>query len=419
MFKNAVCYLVTPGFRLDPEMLARYPARPCSANEGRTVGFAVPCDHSTAELAHHVAGYTLICLESEDRLLPGSVVAEEVELRAIALEKQQGYKPGRKQMKEIKERVIEELLPKAFTQKRRTLGVFAGQYFIVDTSSPARAEMMIEALRHALDALPLSLIQTRKPITGEMIQWLLGSTPWGLTVDDFVELEKAEPGKPTIAYNRTTLDESDMRRRIQDSYVPRKIGVTLGDRLSFKVDDSLHLKQLVALELMQADKRHQDATAKDMAESFDADITIMVGELVSTYNFLINDLGGLAEAEEPDLLTTSNIPNTAQPEDSDDDLYMEAVAVVLKTGRASISTVQRHLHIGYNRAARLIEDMEHGGIVSAMGSSGSRKLLVDRQSMTAVATAMQGLHDMANKDGTTITLEHNGEVLATFGKEAA
>ncbi len=375
MFKNAIAYLLTPGFRLDPEMLARRPARPCSANEGRTMGFAPPCSHSTAELAHHVAGHTMICLETEDRLLPGSVVAEEVESRAIDLEKQQGYKPGRKQMSELKQRVTEELLPKAFTQKRRTLGVFAGQYFIVDTSSPARADMMIETLRSVLDALPLALIQTENRITGRMIEWLLGSLPWGLTVDDFVELEKAEPGKPAIAYKRTTLDESDMRRRISDAYVPRKIGVTLNDRLSFKVDDSLHLKQLVALELMQKDQRHQNDQAEDMAQAFDADVALMVGEVVATYNFLIAHLGGLAEPEQ-DLLTTPN--NPAQPEDSEDDLYMEAAAIVIKNQRPSISFVQRHLRIGYNRAARLIEDMENDGIVSTMDSSGSRKVLWSR-----------------------------------------
>lgn len=416
MFKNAISYLVTPGFRLDPEMLSRRPARPCAANEGRTMGFAAPCDHSTAELAHHVAGHTLICLETEDRLLPGSVVAEEVEQRAVDLEKLQGYKPVRKQMRELKERVTEELLPKAFTQKRRTLGVFAGQFFIVDTSSPARADMMIEALRSVLDALPLSLIQTEKRITGEMIQWLLGTTPWGLTVDDFVELEKAEPGKPAIAYKRTTLDESDMRRRIADAYVPRKIGVTLGDRLSFKVDDSLHLKQLVALELMQKDQRHQNDQAEDMAQAFDADVALMVGELVVTMNYLINELGGLTEPEK-DLLTTPN--NPAQPEDSDDDLYLEAAAIVIKNQRASISFVQRHLRIGYNRAARLIEDMEKAGIVSAMDGSGSRKVLVTADAMKVASQALRELDEMAKADGTTITLEHHGEVLATFGKEAA
>ncbi|HOY69757.1 MAG TPA: DNA translocase FtsK 4TM domain-containing protein [Methylotenera sp.] len=59
-----------------------------------------------------------------------------------------------------------------------------------------------------------------------------------------------------------------------------------------------------------------------------------------------------------------------------DPLYDEAVAIVLKTRRASISAVQRQLRIGYNRAARLIEDMERAGLVSAMQSNGNREVLV-------------------------------------------
>ena len=59
-----------------------------------------------------------------------------------------------------------------------------------------------------------------------------------------------------------------------------------------------------------------------------------------------------------------------------DALYDEAVAIVMKTRRASISLVQRHLRIGYNRAARLIEAMEAAGLVSAMQSNGNREVLV-------------------------------------------
>jgi S-DNA-T family DNA segregation ATPase FtsK/SpoIIIE len=59
-----------------------------------------------------------------------------------------------------------------------------------------------------------------------------------------------------------------------------------------------------------------------------------------------------------------------------DPMYDQAVEVVLKTRRASISLVQRHLKIGYNRAARLVEDMEKAGLVSAMSGSGQREILV-------------------------------------------
>ncbi|WP_338849645.1 DNA translocase FtsK 4TM domain-containing protein [Massilia sp. W12] len=59
-----------------------------------------------------------------------------------------------------------------------------------------------------------------------------------------------------------------------------------------------------------------------------------------------------------------------------DNMYDQAVAVVLKNRKASISLVQRHLRIGYNRAARLLEQMETSGIVSAMQSNGNREILV-------------------------------------------
>ena len=58
-----------------------------------------------------------------------------------------------------------------------------------------------------------------------------------------------------------------------------------------------------------------------------------------------------------------------------DPLYDQAVQVVLQNKRASISLVQRHLRIGYNRAARLLEDMEKAGLVSSMQSNGNREIL--------------------------------------------
>jgi S-DNA-T family DNA segregation ATPase FtsK/SpoIIIE len=62
-----------------------------------------------------------------------------------------------------------------------------------------------------------------------------------------------------------------------------------------------------------------------------------------------------------------------------DPMYDQAVEVVLKNRKASISLVQRHLKIGYNRAARLVEDMEKAGMVSAMSSSGQREILVPQR----------------------------------------
>ena len=59
-----------------------------------------------------------------------------------------------------------------------------------------------------------------------------------------------------------------------------------------------------------------------------------------------------------------------------DPMYDQAVAIVLQTRRPSISLVQRHLRIGYNRAARLIEQMERAGLVSPMQTNGNREVLI-------------------------------------------
>jgi S-DNA-T family DNA segregation ATPase FtsK/SpoIIIE len=83
---------------------------------------------------------------------------------------------------------------------------------------------------------------------------------------------------------------------------------------------------------------------------------------------------GILEAVEDDL--DAMLGGEGGGDDEADPLYDQAVEVVLKTRRPSISLVQRHLRIGYNRAARLIEQMERSGLVSSMGSNGNREVIV-------------------------------------------
>jgi DNA segregation ATPase FtsK/SpoIIIE, S-DNA-T family len=96
--------------------------------------------------------------------------------------------------------------------------------------------------------------------------------------------------------------------------------------------------------------------------------------------------GGLPDASEPgsavgfgglsQTLAEAGVDAEADP------LYDSAVAIVLKNKRASISLVQRHLKIGYNRAARLLEQMENARLVSSMDGKGAREILVSSPSVT-------------------------------------
>ena len=299
MFKNCTAYRVTPGFRFDADLLGRRPARDCGALETSSDGFTEPCEHSTAGLIHSVGGYQVIAWQTEDKILPGSVISDEVEERAEELEKSQGFKPGRKQMKDLKTQVIEDLLPKAFVQKRRTLAVLGGGYFIIDTSSPARADDFLEAIKLSHDTIPFKMVRPQSSAPNTVSSWMIGGeTPESLSIDSDAVLTLPTEGKPQIHYARINLDDKDVIRRVSDGYRPTKIGLTFDARLSFVLNDKLQLTRLRWLDIVTLQVAEE---AKDMQQLFDSEVLMSAAELVRLLDYLVECMGGEAEPADGDL----------------------------------------------------------------------------------------------------------------------
>jgi recombination associated protein RdgC len=113
-----------------------------------------------------------------------------------------------------------------------------------------------------------------------------------------------------------------------------------------------------------------EAEATPDADMFANDFVIMAGTLTQMVGELVESLGGVREQEE----------DLADMAEADDDLLDKAQKIVIENGRASISLVQRHLRIGYNRAARLLEALQGRGVVSAEDSStGMRRVLATEE----------------------------------------
>ena len=119
-FNNAQIYKLPTAWNIDraalEEQLGRKPFVRCPSNQPQSRGWLSP--RGDGALVYAQNRQWLIALCTEQRLLPSSVVNDEVKERAEAIEAQQGYAPGRKQLRELKERVTEELLAKAFTRRR-------------------------------------------------------------------------------------------------------------------------------------------------------------------------------------------------------------------------------------------------------------------------------------------------------------
>ncbi len=105
----------------------------------------------------------LVTLRAEKKLLPATVVNQVAKARAQEIEEQQGYKPGRKQMKEIKERVTDELLPKAFSIYRDTRVWIdpVNRWLVIDAAASASADEVLGLLAKSIDPFPWKACTSR------------------------------------------------------------------------------------------------------------------------------------------------------------------------------------------------------------------------------------------------------------------
>ena len=297
-FKNLQIYRLPTPWNIElakfDELLSRAPFNRCPSNEPLSKGWISP--RRDDSLVFSLGGQWLIALAVEQRLLPSSVVNDEVKDRAEAMEAQQGYAPGRKQLKELRERVTEELMPRAFTRRSSTFVWVDPKngWFCVDASSPGKAEEVIEHLRHCLDEFPLTMLHTQVSPTSAMADWLAGGeAPAGFTIDRDCELKAAGEEKAAVRYVRHPLDgdeiAGEIKAHLASGKLPTKLALTWDERISFILSEKLEIKRLAFLDLLmeQAEK-----TAEHADEQFDADFALMTGELARFLPQLIAALGG-------------------------------------------------------------------------------------------------------------------------------
>lgn len=301
-FKNLQIYRLPTPWSIDlaklDEQLARGEFTRCPSNQPMSRGWVSP--RKDGALIYSNNRQWLIALAVEQRLLPSSVINETAQERAEQITDQQGYAPGRKQMKEIKERVVEELMPRAFTKKRSSFVWIDPHngWFIVDAGSPAKAEEVIEHLRHCLDEFPLKPLHTQLSPQSAMADWLAGGdAPAGFTIDRDCELKAIGEEKAAVRYVRHPLEGDEVKAHLVAGKLPTRLALTWDDRISFVLTEKLEIKRLAFLDLL---KEAAEKSAERADEQFDADFALMTGELVRFLPQLIAALGGeQSETEAP------------------------------------------------------------------------------------------------------------------------
>ncbi|WP_231880132.1 recombination-associated protein RdgC [Collimonas pratensis] len=243
-------------------------------------------------LVHTVNRQMMILLGTEKKLLPASVINQVTKERAAEVEDQQGYALGRKQLKDLKEQVTDELLPRAFSIQR-SIWVWidpVNGWLAIDSGSTSIADDVLKLLLASVDRLQISRLCTVHSPLSSMTNWLAADeAPQGFTVDQDTELRAAGEGKATVRYIRHTLEADDTRRHIASGKQCTRLAMTWADHVSFVLTESLTIKRIAPLDVL---KEGDDPSNKKDAERFDADVMLMTAELNKMLTDLVVALGG-------------------------------------------------------------------------------------------------------------------------------
>jgi recombination associated protein RdgC len=293
VFKNLMVFRMDagwqPSFAQMQDSLEAERFVPCGASQEKAIGWVEPRGEAHAPLVELVDGQLILKLKIETKSVPGSVVNRKAKERSAHIESTTGRKPGKKEMREIKDDVKLSLMPMAFT-KESTIWVWIdakAQLLMLDAGSQAKADEVITMLVKSFAGLGLRLIHTQMSPQSAMAAWLLEQeSPSGFSVDRECELKAADESKAVVRYVRHALDTDEVKQHVAAGKLPTRLALTWDGRVSFVLTEALQIKKITFLDAVF------EASSSEKDEGFDADVAIATGVLRKLLPDLIEALGG-------------------------------------------------------------------------------------------------------------------------------
>jgi recombination associated protein RdgC len=306
MFKTASFFRIANDFVLPPldaleEALQAARFVPCGPTQPDSHGWVAPRGNKSTMLAESVGGQLILKLCTERRPLPASAVKQAVEERIEKYKLETGNeRVSARIKKEMKEEVVQDLLPRAFTKRSTTLVWLdpVNKLLVVDSGSLTGADKVVTALLEALSEVPGSTpiivrpVQTNESAVACMSHWLATRVaPVSFTVDRDCELKTPDEQKSAVRYSRHTLEIDEVAQHIAAGKLPTQLAMTWVDRVSFVLTETAQVRKLKLLDVVM------DGVQKGGKDDdgFDTDAAILTGELSALIPDLLEALGGEVE----------------------------------------------------------------------------------------------------------------------------
>ncbi|WP_207063922.1 recombination-associated protein RdgC [Motiliproteus sp. SC1-56] len=297
-FKNLVFYRFTQPFTTDAEALHEqlFGSRftPCSSQEQTRYGWVPPMGKLGDQLVHASNGHLLLCAKKEEKILPGSVIKEMLAERVEAIETEQSRKVRKKERDELKDTLMMELLPKAFSRHQLTFAYIAPEagLLVVDASSAKRADELTAFLRKTLGSLPITLPALKQAPAATMTHWVSEQSPLpgGFELGEEAELKDPGENGGVIRCKQQHLLCDEISTHLAAGKQVVKVALDWKETLSFVLGEDLIVRRVKFSDVVQ--EKAAEMGEADAAAAFDADFTLMTLELGRFLPELLEALGG-------------------------------------------------------------------------------------------------------------------------------
>lgn len=287
MFKNATIFRFSKGSTHTVVELPQFV--PCGPTQPKSVGFVPPRGEEGGPMLENVGGQLIVKLMIETKTVPAHAIQEALKVAVANVERERGRKPGKKETRQIKEDLHQEMLTKAFPKRVAVTGWFNinDGLLIVDSASSARIDDFCAALVASIEKLELRRITSSISPTSLMSSWLFDhEATWDFALGTACQLQSTDETKARVRYANHNLANEEIREHIRTGKNATHLNLSWKDRISFTLTESGALTGIELLDDVITEGR-------DDQNAFDADVAIFTGEMKG----LIKDLFGALDIE--------------------------------------------------------------------------------------------------------------------------
>ncbi len=293
-FKNARIFQLPADFSIDSdhfsEQLSHDALKPCGSQDTASQGWISPFSLANDELYCLQSGNAqLFTMAIEEKILPAAVINQQLQEKVSQIKAESGSKPGRKQQSDMKQEILFELLPQAFT-KLKKMGAYLDnthKLMIVDSSSQNPAENLVSQLRQTLGSFKATAFGESSAMATVLTKWITdGHAEGGLEFGSSLVLETLDEAKSVIRAKNVNYLTDEMQRHIDNGYLVTQIGLIFNDRIEFTLTHDFAVKSIKFTDVVQDQLEYESIESEE--QLLDSRFTLMSLELSELYAALFN-----------------------------------------------------------------------------------------------------------------------------------